>query len=184
MQRISHFFEKRIEHMLVDNEEECMNMISTWVVTDITYGKRYILTHKFDPPGDTAGRLQVEKGDLKLEEFTCFGDFLSIYSGKSVRSHLAGRSLFHHTYEDKYIERLNQHFMDIFESEYLTEEQRSVRDKLYSSFYLEEDELEIAEELEEFEVYLKSSVSNLLDRLKVRDMKWFYTKGIFDNKQK
>lgn len=183
MQRISKFFEKQIEQMISVNKDECIHMISIWVVTDITYGNRYKLTHEFDPVDDTAGRLQRENEQLSVEEFRNFGEFLSIYSGKSVISNLPGRSLFHHAYEDKYLKRLIEHCMEIFDKEYLTEEQRVVKDKLHGSFYLEDDELEIAEALEEIEVYLKSAISYLLDGLKERDIKWFYTKGMFDNKK-
>lgn len=147
MQRVPNLFEKRIEHMIKTYEDECINMICTWVVTDINYGKRYRLTHEFNPIGDTAGRLQREKENLAVEEFSNLGEFLSIYSGKSVVSNLPGQSLFHHTYEDKYMERLIEHFTGIFEEEYLTDEQRVVKEKLHSSFYLEGDELEVAEAL-------------------------------------
>lgn len=183
MQRISYFFEKRIENMLMKYRSEMIKMISAWIVTDISYGKKYKLTHEFDPVGDRAGRLQVSQDNLLLEEFECFGEFLTIYSGKSIVSHLPGRRLFHLTYEDKYIERLNKHFMEIFDKEYITEEQMLVKEKLNSSFFLEDEELAIAEELAEIEVYLKSSVSHLLDELKDKDLKWFYTKGVFGNEK-
>lgn len=182
VQRVPNLFEKRIEHMIKTYEDECMNMICACVVTDINYGKKYRLTHEFNPEGDTAGRLQREKENLSVEEFSNFGEFLSIYSGKSVVSNLPGRSLFHHTYEDKYMERLIEHFMGIFDKECLMDEQRVVKEKLHSSFYLEEDELEIAEGIEEVGVYMKSSVSSLLEKLKKRDLKWLYMKGMFCEK--
>lgn len=181
MERVSTFFEKRIEKMLSQYKSEYMNMISDWIVVDITFGKRYTLTHEFDSPEDISGRLQVEKASLAVDEFKCLSEFLSMYSGKSVVSHLPGRMLFHHTYEEQYIDRLNSHFVDIFERDYLTEEQQMIKDKLNSSFYLEEDELEIAEELAEIEVYMNSYISYMLEELKGKSVQWFYTKGLHDN---
>lgn len=178
MSRVSYFFEKKIEKMLSKYKEEYIAMISDWIVVDITFGKRYKLTHEFDSREDMSGRLQVEKTNLSVDEFSCLGEFLAIYSGKSVVSHLPGRMLFHHTYEEQYIDRLNSHFVDMFERDYLTEEQQTIKGKLNSSFYLEEDELEIAEELAEIEVYLKSYISYVLEELKKENLKWFYTKGL------
>lgn len=183
MQETINIIAKGIEKNFADEVENIKKWIPSQLAYDVLTGKRYELTHYYDPPYDSSGKLVTDYDSFDVNHYKTVGDFLDELTGISNATYLSGHGLHYSTYGEYYEELIKEKLIIThiaYMKSYGFETLHSLG-KLYLEYDYEDiDSLinELVESIEEFGYWSHlGCVHEIMQELNIIDFKYIFKQG-------